>query len=385
MLFNWIVNPYDIYNSVQFEQVKNKPLVATHLRLAKAMAVGWNKPQYLIMGSSTAETGLNPEHPAWANNQVYNLGLGGANIYEVMRYLQHAQAVRPVKKVVLVINFFMFNAYLKNRVDFDESLLKVNADGIKNSLVVNNVFSTILSYDAIKASIETIKNQDKQNAYKSNGQLILDYRTQLITQLKGYKNNFEHVESYNKQTFLPAPVNQYDFVNAKNKVNTLNYFRQIIRICEQNNTELTIILAPEHARLLETYKLLGLYDKYEQWQIEVARLIQQHNLKSPSRSYILWAFNKVNTITTEQLPDTNDPASKMHWFWDPFHFKSDLGDLVLSRVLDPLFKTNIINFSSRLSDKKINLRKELKRNKQDLEQWELVNKTQVKELSDHLL
>ncbi|HAT1699318.1 hypothetical protein SE938_03450 [Legionella pneumophila] len=136
------------------------------------------------MGSSTAETGLNPDFSAWDNSQVYNLGLSGANIYEVMRYLQHAAAIRPVKKVILVVNFFMFNAYVNNRDDFNESLLHVDFNGNKNPHTINTIVSNLLSFDALKASWETIKNQHKGNAFLSNGQLGHNYREEQIQQLR---------------------------------------------------------------------------------------------------------------------------------------------------------------------------------------------------------
>lgn len=378
MLFNWLINPYDIYNSISLNAFKNKPLVTTHLRLAKARVVEWKKPEYIIMGSSTAETGINPDHPQWGISQVYNLGLPGANIYEVMRYLQHAQSVKPLKKVVLVLNFFMFNAYLKNRADFNESLLKVNSEGMTNTLVVNNFLSTLLSYDAINASIETIKNQDIPNAYKNNGQLLHKYRTAQVSKLRGYNNNFTYTESYNKETFLPPPFAQYNFKRMDDNINTIEYFSRIIEICEKNKTELLVVFAPEHVRLLETYKLLNLWEKYELWQKELLTLIEKHNSKYPSLPYTLWSFNKINTVTSEPVPEKNNISKTMHWFWDPFHFKNELGNLIINQILDPTYKSDIKNFSAKLTT--ANLTEELEFNKIKLANWENKNPIVVDEI-----
>ncbi|HEN5521472.1 TPA: hypothetical protein U6299_002967, partial [Legionella pneumophila] len=277
MLFNWLVNPYDIYKSLPIQKFSQKPQVTSHLRLSKAIAIEWKRPEYLILGSSTAETGLDPDFSAWDNSHVYNLGLSGANIYEVMRYLQHAEAIKRIKKVVLVVNFFMFNAYVENRDDFNESLLRVDVNGDKNPFAINTIISTLLSFDALKASLETIKNQHKRNAFLSNGQLVHDYREEQIQQLKGYKNNFLYTESYSKTSLLPLPHNQFGFTDPEKGIDTIAYLQKIIAICEKNHTELILILAPEHVRLLETYKLLNLWDTYEQWQKELMTLIADHN------------------------------------------------------------------------------------------------------------
>ncbi|RUR20239.1 hypothetical protein ELY21_01600 [Legionella sp. km535] len=382
VLCNWLVNPYNIYKSLPIKQFSQKPVVTSHLRLAKAMAVEWNKPDVLILGSSTAETGLNPQFPAWNNSRVYNLGLSGANIYEVMRYLQHAEAVKPVKKVILAVNFFMFNAYVANRDDFDESILKVDAQGNNNSLALNNLFTTLLSYDAIKASWETVNSQNKKNAFQSNGQLVLNYREEQVSQLKGYRNNFLYTESYNKSSLIPLPHELFDFVNNEKQINTLQYMQNIITICEKNNTQLVVVIAPEHIRLLETYKQLGLWKRYEQWQKELVDIIASHNAKHPDAPYQLWSFNKINTITTEQLPEKDDIKTTMRWFWDPYHFKNDLGNLILETILNNRDESQASNFSTRLTPN--NLSSELQLNRTDLSHWEKEHQDQVRELRQNL-
>lgn len=382
ILFNWLVNPYDIYKSIPIQKLSQKPQVTSHLRLTKAIAIEWKKPEYLIMGSSTAETGLNPDFSAWDNSHVYNLGLSGANIYEVMRYLQHAEAIKPIKKVVLVVNFFMFNAYVETKDDFNESLLHVDVNGDKNPFAINTIFSTLLSFDALKASLETIKNQHKRNAFLSNGQLVHDYREEQIQQLKGYKNNFLYTESYSKTSLLPSPHNQFGFTNSAKGIDTIAYLQKIIAICEKNHTELILILAPEHVRLLETYKLLDLWDTYEQWQKELMTIIADHNQKYPNLKFALWGFNNINSITTEQLPDKDDARTKMRWFWDPQHFKNELGNLILTMVLRLKDESVISDFSTLLTED--NIQRKLENDRLELIKWENGHPEDIIELKQNL-
>ncbi|WED41917.1 hypothetical protein [Legionella cardiaca] len=384
ILFNWLINPYNIYKSLSIKNInKVKPQVTFHLRLAKAMAVEWKKPEVIILGSSTAETGLDPTFLGWHTKSIYNLGLSGANIYEVLRYLQHAQSIRPLKKVVLAVNFFMFNAYVKNREDFDEAILLVDRNGKKNPLKMNSFFSTLLSYDALKASITTIQSQNQKNAFLSNGQLAHNYRTDQVQQLKGYKNHFLYAEKFNPQTFFPDPTKKFAFIDSKHRINTLSYMQQIIDICTKNNTELIIVLVPEHVRLLETYKLLGLWSRYEEWQKTLVNLIQEHNDHYPHLPYTLWSFNKLNSYTTESLPAGDDNSTVMKWFWDPFHFKNELGNLLLSVILNKQSQPNLIDFSTPLDT--TNFLAEFNNNAQALKKWESENLEQVNELKKNLL
>lgn len=378
--FNWIVNPYGIYHLAALKIFENKPLVSSHLRLSKAMSIRWHKPDILIMGSSTAETGLDPLHPAWASHKVYNLGLSGANVYEVKRYLEHAESIHSIKKVVIVVNFFMFNAYSKNRDDFDESILAVDSKGNKNQFASTILFKTLFSYDALKGSIETIKHQEKRNAFLANGQLVHDYRLEQINQLKGYKNNFIYVEGYNKINLLPAPHAQYSFDDEPNNVHTMDYFKQIINLCEKNNTELLVIVAPEHVRLQETYHLLGLDSLYQDWLKKMTALIDEHNSRNLEQHYSVWNFNLVNAMTAEALPPKNSLSKSMQWFWDPFHFKNELGNEILNIVLghEKNKKQVAIKMHSNQMDKF------LSGYYGALKTWEDQNKVSVKELQQLL-
>lgn len=376
--FNWLINPYNLF-SPSFTQLAKKPMVTSHLRLVKARAIEWKKPDIIFLGSSTAETGFNPHFlKCWNKSTVYNLGLSGANIYEVTRYLQHAQSVKPLKQVVLLINFFMFNAYLSNRDDFNESFLKVDSQGNENSLSINNLLSTLLSYDAVKDSIETIKNQNTQNAFKEDGQLIHNYRKTQVNQLKGYRNNFLYTESYAKTSFFPPPQQKFDFINSEKHINTFDTFQKIISLCEQHNTKLIIILAPEHVRLLETYKLLGIWKLYEKWQREITKLVERHNLNYPNLTYSLWSFNKINQLTMEQLPKKDDNDTEMKWFWDPYHFKNQLGNLILSIVINKKELPNLSNIATLLTLN--NLPNELKKTNAQLAIWEKNHPEDISEL-----
>ncbi|HAU0282658.1 TPA: hypothetical protein JBF45_17140 [Legionella pneumophila] len=277
----------------------------------------------------------------------------------------------------------MFNAYVNNRDDFNESLLHVDFNGNKNPHTVNTIVSNLLSFDALKASWETIKNQHKGNAFLSNGQLGHNYREEQIQQLKGYKNNFLYTESYSKASLLPSPDNQFSFTNPVKGVDTITYLKKIITICENNHTELILILAPEHVRLLETYKLLDLWDRYEQWQKELVAIITTHNQKYPNSKFALWGFNNVNSITTEQLPDKDDTETKMHWFWDPQHFKNELGNLILSMVLKLKDESGISHFSTLLTED--NIQRKLENDRLELNQWENRHADELIELKKGLL
>ncbi|ASQ46437.1 hypothetical protein clem_09435 [Legionella clemsonensis] len=73
----------------------------------------------------------------------------------------------------------------------------------------------------------------------------------------------------------------------------------------------------------------------------------------------------------------------MKWFWDPYHFKNELGNLILAVILNQSNQSDISSFSTKLDP--INLLAELKQNSSALKQWEEHNVEQVIELKQNLL
>ena len=68
------------------------------------------KPSAVVLGASNAEVGIDPRHPGWATDNVFNFALPAANSYAVMLAFLHVQkAGRPLQQAVVNLDFFSFN------------------------------------------------------------------------------------------------------------------------------------------------------------------------------------------------------------------------------------------------------------------------------------
>ncbi len=125
---NWLVDPYGLFNSPKFVGINAlKPEFSA--RMVKAYAVRDVKPRAIVLGTSLAELGIDPEHAGWSYQPTYNLGLEGANTYEMLRYFQHSENIQPLKQVLLFWDFLSFSDEQVNEVDFSEARLSVSYDG----------------------------------------------------------------------------------------------------------------------------------------------------------------------------------------------------------------------------------------------------------------
>ena len=164
---NWFINPYGIFRSPEINGFnKLKPEINTQTRLAKAHQVVTYQPQTIILGSSRADLGFDPDNSDWAYQPVYNLGFNGAQVYEMYRYLQHTQNTTDLKSVFLCLDFFLPDNTQQTQPDFDEGRLSVNSDGTSNHFYyLHDMINTLLSFDVIKSSVNTVLQQSNATTF----------------------------------------------------------------------------------------------------------------------------------------------------------------------------------------------------------------------------
>jgi len=337
--FNFVIDPYRIYTGPRIDSInKIKPEMDTHLRMAKAWIVYDKKPDRIISGSSRADYGLNPEHEGWGGKGVYNLGLSGGNMYEVLRYFQHAHAINPLKQVVLSVDFYMFNTYYKNTPDFSENRFVVTFEGVENpSFCYINKYTSLFSFDTLLSSITTVKSQKRPYFYEpphmENGQRHWTNRETYIPVAGGHHNFFLANEfAHMKSWYLIRPNYKYSFSDPETGESRLDHFRKYLEIAYKDNVDLRILISPSHARLWEVISAIGLWDIYEEWKRELVRINEEVAQKYGVPAFSLWDFSGYNKYTTEELPALGDLNSKMKWYWEDDHYKNALGDLVLDQI-----------------------------------------------------
>jgi hypothetical protein len=109
----------------------------------------------------------------------------------------------------------------------------------------------------------------------------------------------------------------------------ISYLRGIVEFCDAHSIALTLVLPPAHEDELRLIDQAGLWNVYEHWLRSLAMIVSGH-YGAPTP---LWDFGGYSHYTTEPLPVQNGERTETVWFWDIFHFKRKLGDLIISRLL----------------------------------------------------
>lgn len=133
---NILVDPFYRFNVVTIPGInQQRYMFSTEVRLAKAGIVCRLNPSAVILGSSRNEVGFNPRHPAFGGEPTYNLAMAGSGLQEIYDTLRHAKHAAPaLKRVVIGLDFFTFNAYREEVVfktevvNFDPKRLLLSAN-----------------------------------------------------------------------------------------------------------------------------------------------------------------------------------------------------------------------------------------------------------------
>lgn len=343
---NFTVDPYEVFNQLKISGFnQSKPKKKNSERLSKAIDIIRIKPVTILLGSSRAKLGLDPTHPALNSYQpAYNLGLDGVNGYEEFRYLQHAIAnQKNIKLVIIGIDFFMFNSYLKNSESFSENRLG------QQHITMQDTINTVFSWDAFDASRETLiasindPSKNVKDSYVNNGFEPYRYINKAATNWRFKSGIYYYYKFHNKYSLSK------DY---------LVYFKKIVDTCNQKNITLKVFISPSHATQWEAIRATGHWHTFEQWKREIVKTVP------------VLDFSGYNSITIERINDD------MKNYTDNSHYRKEIGNLVLNRVLS--YQQEMVPQDFGILITSNNIESNLAKIRNDREVWAKNNPREVK-------
>lgn len=322
---NWLVNPFSIFDPPTLAHFNaNKPGYVDHLRLTHVYRVNRIQPECILLGTSRTGRGLAPDHPALANLNCYNLALPAISLYEMRRYLQHAQAVRPQKLVILSIDFRAVNTDPDQSGAFSETRLVVNSQGERQFNVFTSrlpdLAASLVSTSALFASATTIRQQEwVKDTLAADGYW------------KPLTDRYDHFTAFSAYTQNSA--RRFEEMRNNEDVFHRNTeeFRKLLREAYGNGTDVRLLIPPSHAWHWQTLWLSGLWPRFEEMKRQLVKINESEALRAGRAAYPIWDFSGAYGPALEPSPTRQ--TKTMSWFWEPVHYKRTLGDLLLSRVM----------------------------------------------------
>jgi hypothetical protein len=336
-VINVTVDPYAMFGLLNSRVNRIKREAADHARLYTAGVISRRAPVVLALGTSRGARGISMHHPGWqgAQQERYNASLVGANMYEIERYFEHAHGTRPLAQVVVGLDFFAFNLYRLNQSNFNDSLL---LDDRGNSRLLHLVEMAKISFslDTLYSSWFTVQcNWTACDIpFLSDGRENPQLLERALRDGGGQHNAFRaSAEAGLTRLHFPPPYGRFA-ITEPNQENQLKYLARMLEIARRDHIDLRLFISPTHAVQCEVLRVAGLWTEFEQWKQQLVAMLEQDATRHPGEPVIpLWDFSGYNSITTEPIPVPGDNRARMKWYWESSHYRKELGDLVLDRVL----------------------------------------------------
>ena len=344
-VFNYIVDPYRFFDSPDrpgINEYRQKFFLGQYV--AKPYALREQAPEAVILGVSRAGSSLATDHPGWGDLHVYNYAMAGSTAYLLWRNYQHAKASGTPKKILLMLDFYMFNIYKDQHPTSGYALgyeerLAVTPEFKKNRSypvrLLKDTLTSLISFEMLYESWNTVLAQSKiakGELYKATltptGFWINDPPPK-----KTQRWLFRYVEKrYMTATWFPNPHKKFAMRREDGSSN-LVYLQKILADAHREGIDLRIGFMPFHARLAEAMRAVDIWDDFERWKRDVVRLIEDEAAKANQPAYAIWDFTGYNRITTEPVPSTEDKTTRMKWHLDSTHVSRATGDLIQNILL----------------------------------------------------
>lgn len=313
-LFNRVIDPFWYYRDITLPGINAVKTQFTHYeRHVKPVILRETRPEAVIFSSSVLEAGINPAHPAFTQDgryRGYNFGMQAAWWDHVYCDIQYALSNTTLKRVIIGIA-----AEPLPTIDCSSRLREMG--GIQPSQL-------LLSWDALKASVRTVVQQDKPPTHTLDGLLFYhryqrDRIEESFTQ-ELYKNR---VRTKAKACLTPGTLDIPAWTAPRGK-DDMRGLERLLDQLRDRGVEVKLVIYPMHALWMERLICNDLYGRWHS-ALGIAERVQQANLNGGDVE--LWDFQGYSTALTERIKNNQTRL------WQDFgHFNYELGDAMLDLI-----------------------------------------------------
>ena len=327
---NLVIDPYDIWRVVHIPMLPNRFKQRGNDRMHKVALIQMEAPDGLILGTSRSQVTLDPRAKAFESyaQHVVNASVDACIPYEAMRYAQHAYAVaqREETKVKLIVYGLDLRAFDKERGPLDghaEDRFLVSEAGRPQPFArAHDIAATLLSFDALRASLATIYHRSWPSYLRPLGQRDPALQEDDLQRAGGQRQFFQISErdyANNYGCFREAELGDSPYTD-------------LIRLLEEaysRGAKVRLYFSPVHARHNIVVRAAGLAAAERRFKRHVLTLVER--IERRGLDVELWDFSAAEA--DEEVPPAEDTESRMRWWWESSHATSALGDRLLESML----------------------------------------------------
>ncbi len=332
---NLLIDPYDVFGIPRIPGLSvKKPGPKNHALLSKTYQEARAHPVTVLIGSSSTHIGVDAAAPEWpeAMRPVYNYGIpGGAAVSTRLNTLREAIFNGRIENAVVFLDFqdFLANDPPDDGRSDDDRRYHLLPDGRPNPdrkyQVADDMFLSLATMGSLTDSLKTIvfqRDPTLLNLAPDGSSNDADFRNAF--RADGMHDLFAQKENYELER---AQRLQRTMAGWRGVLPDVDTVRAIVALTRANHVRLTLVITPHHADALEIYWRMGLWPRIEQLKTELAAVAAEAGGDVP-----LWDFLNYDPFNTEGVPGAGDRHTPTVWYWEPSHFKKQLGAILIQRM-----------------------------------------------------
>lgn len=334
MAFNFYVDPYGIrdweapFRLSGFRQEPDK-----NERVFKLMSVARVRPEVLILGTSRAAHGIDPDHFLLKElaPSRFNAAFDGANIVEIESLVKYLAAIPSVPKLAILGLDFMAFADCASKTD-NNRIAKMT-DGLPAGELGPRIHlaKILSSLDTVRASIRTQQDGRSVAFHDKNGRRLDQVFEERIKERGGYDANFQKLEADFFRLYLIEQSKCFDLGDDENLA--FKAFRDLLSTAYASEINLKMFVSPIHARQLEVIRLSGLWSQYEIWLGKMTAISENEARVHGKEPFSIFDFSSYEGLVAKAVSEGAVGSNAVSWYWESSHYKKALGDIVLGRIL----------------------------------------------------
>lgn len=320
--FNYVVDPYGIYRLTTADSKRLSRIDQFYfMRLSKPRLLPRLKPDAVIVGTSRSST-IKPQHPAWQSNRGYNLAVPGMTVYETLRFVEHAHASAPLKKLMIGLDFQAFmTAEPPLRIGLTEQRLARTARDLRSIPYLRqsatDITDTLLSLAALSRSAAALSGNGNtaQRRYFPDGTWETTART--VAGKSGY-------------VFMGSDRLANHRNDAFQSGNNMSLFADMLRFCHRQKIDTRLFVTPMHVFMVDVWQQLGYAQQWRNVHQQLVAVNETVANELGAPPFTLVGFNNARGIVDEPIDSGGN--SEAAWFHDGVHFRYGLGDAIMHSV-----------------------------------------------------
>lgn len=326
---NALVDPYGLVGAPRWPGVNAvKSAAGPKVRTAKPYQLRRVQPHTVVVGNSRPEMGIRPLSDCWAaaDRPVFNFAQPGLPFVQQAAAAKFAIAVAPVRRIFFGIDFVDF-VTRGDRPYFGSPIIpprllahRPRVDQLAQS--VRDHFAALLSVDALVDSLRTLALQHSEGA-SDRTPLGFNPARDLreAAEVEGQHALFAQKLAALRRWLVDGGARPVPEDDARWRA-----LHSVLQAASEQRVDVVLFVNPYHAEYLDVLREAGLASAFLQWKKQLAQAADDFNTAT------LWDFAVRHRYTTEPVPAPGVKGIALRWFWEPAHYRAELGEVMLAQM-----------------------------------------------------